>query len=100
MIQLVDFKSEEAYNISLTMNALARDILNKLSSIEKFGWISISVYKNKAGYPAVAVRNDDELVGWKLDIEEMKALTTKAKVGKKEVLDYSKLEEKLYSFID
>jgi hypothetical protein len=27
-------------------------------------------------------------------------LTTKAKVGKKEVLDYSKLEEKLYSFID
>lgn len=67
------------YHIWSAFTQVGRSILNTLISKESHWKIRVSVYLNKKWYPSASVYAlwdwEDELLGWKIDVEGQKKLT-------------------------
>lgn len=80
------FKSDELYIWQGSYNNVSRSGMNQLLNVEKLGLINIQIYyNNKAGFPAITIRNNDEKIGWKYDSDYIKSMIDGD--------DYSKLDE-------
>lgn len=83
---------DEVYNVDLRYSLVGRNIFNALLSLETFENIKFSLYVNKAGYAAVGITQNGERVDWKYKLEELPPVE-RGKVGKKEVVDSSAVDE-------
>lgn len=95
---ILDDKDWTAYYITGKSDSwLWRDVLNKLSSVDSLGWVSISLYNNKQGYSTSRCMNDWLDLNWKMDWDTQKTLITEKTVdldGEKKLLkSYKKLNE-------
>lgn len=86
---------DEVYLIDFRYSILGRGILNSIINIEDPSLpVEISVYENKRGYEAGAVRSGDDLVSWKFSLDEQpKAEEIKDKKGNVVKRDYSEVDE-------
>lgn len=94
-VYLEDAEAKESYLLDLRYNMLSRNLFNTLLSLESFDGVKIGVYERKKGdktYPAVSVRQNDQLVNWKYKIEELPAIE-KVQVGKKEITNFDNLND-------
>lgn len=92
---LSDPAESESYLVDLRMSVLGRDILNKVLTLESTENVSISIYKNKKGYAASAVRQNDNMIKWKFERDELPApIEIKHPVNHKVLSrDYTELNE-------
>ena len=84
--------NDEKYKLDLNMNMLSRSLLNSLLNIDKSKPVHISLYENDRGYPSVALRQDDQLVSWKFQQDELPEIPETVFKGKP-LRDYSKQED-------
>ena len=63
-IILEDANEGEVYFIQFAQSGVARNIINSLAGVNKPGFVEISLWMNKAGYPTVGVQNDNERTKW------------------------------------
>lgn len=97
-LTLKDLQAEEIYTVSCGLNAIGRGLVNALASVEgNLGELSLAVYTNKKGYPALYITHNDQKLAWKWDKafteKYIKKTTKKVKVGN-EVVD--KVESDLF----
>lgn len=95
---ILDDKDGTAYYITGKADSwLWRDVLNKLSSVDALGWVSISLYNNKQGYSTSRCMNDWVDLNWNMDRETQKTLITEKEVEMdweiKKLKSYKKLNE-------
>ena len=101
-VQLLLKDDNGVFVISTSWTSIGRNLVNSLASADKLGKIYISLYIKNKGYPSLCLKNNDEKLSWKLDIEEQRKLTTpitNPKTWKVTQNDYTDLEEKLKTFI-
>lgn len=94
-IFLQDDSVGETYLLDLRQNLLSRSIFNSLLSLSEFDGVSIGLYETKKDgetYAAVSVKRNGERVSWKYKLDELPKVK-KVKVGKKEVVDSSEVDE-------
>lgn len=71
---------DDLYHLSIPYSNLGRGLINALCSLENGKNVSISLYQTKPkmeggkSYPASAVRQNDELVRWKYQQDELPAV--------------------------
>ena len=88
----------EEFELQCGFNSIGKNILNCLASVNSLGKLTISVYKSKAGFPSVYIKNNNVALSWKLTMDEQRALTTpitNPKTGEVISNDYSDLEKTL-----
>lgn len=92
--KLVMSSEDDLYFLTLGNNKISRTIFNCLASAELIGEISMGLYNNDKGYPAIWVKNDGEKLDWKYSLDELnkKVDVQEMKNGKK-IYDASELEE-------
>lgn len=90
-VQIYLEDGDEIYNVDLRYNLVARNIFNSLLSLESFENVRFELYTNKLGYSAVSVKQNGEKVDWKFNLADLPPIV-KHKVGKKEVIDSSDLD--------
>jgi hypothetical protein len=82
-ITLKDVLNGEMYVIGCGINSIGRSIMNSLLGLEKPEELSIGVYMNKNGYPAVSVKNNSERADWKYDLAFQNTLIVENTVREK-----------------
>lgn len=95
---ILDDKDWTAFHITGKADSwLWRDVLNKLSSLDTLGWVSISLYNNKSWYSTSRCMSDWVDLNWNMDWETQKTLITEKEVDldweKKIFKSYKKLNE-------
>jgi len=70
-VYLEDKEANEKYLLSLRLNFLNRDIVNKLLGLPSLDKVEISLYTNKNDYATSAVRQAGNLTKWKFGYEEL-----------------------------
>ena len=95
---ILDDKDGTAYYVTGKADSwLWRDVLNKLSSVDALGWVSISLYNNKQGYSTSRCISDWVDLNWNMDRDTQKTLITEKKVEidweEKLIKWYKKLNE-------
>lgn len=94
-IQLYLEDAGEVYNVDLRFNLISRNIFNSLFNLDSFENLNFSLYENKTEkgvFPAVSIKQNDSRVDWKYKLDELPKIK-KVKVGKKEAIDSSELDE-------
>ena len=98
---ILDDKDGTAYHITGKADSwLWRDVLNKLSSVDTLGWVSISLYNNKQGYSTSRCMNDGNDLNWNLDRDIQKGLITEKEVELDGVIKKLKWYKKLNDAIE
>lgn len=98
-LTLRDNEVKEDYLLDLRLNLLSRGLYNSLLNLagsDDFKGLSISVYETKKGektYPAVAVRQNDNLVKWRYSLDELPKVKRIQVKGKADVIDSSELDD-------
>ncbi len=87
----------ELYLLDLKLNILSRSLLNQVLNLKTFENLSISTYVKKSKkddkeYPAISLRQNDELVNWAFGLEEMPKATEIMFKGKK-MRDFSVIDQ-------
>jgi hypothetical protein len=100
-IILRDSEANEAYILTVKLTILARDIINKLLTLQSLNGVEISVYTNKKGYASSTVRQNGEMTKWKFEFADLpKPLEiTHPKTGAVISRDYSEIDELFLSEI-
>ena len=84
---------EERYILRMGVSGFSTQILNSLASQEQLGDVRIALSRYN-GYASAWIENNGEKCNWKYDYKETIApMITKAKVGKKEVIDSSERDK-------
>jgi len=97
---------DETYLIDIRYSILGRSIINSLINIEDTSKpVEISLYQNKRGYSASAVRSGDDTVSWKFGLDEQpKPEELRDKKGTLVKRDYSEVDdffdEKVNEFLE
>ena len=79
---------KDLYLIDLRLNMLSRSLFNQLFSLKTFSGLSISTYTAKSKkdntkeYPAISLRQNDELIHWKYGLDELPKPTSVTFKGK------------------
>jgi hypothetical protein len=82
----------EIYKIDFSYNILSKSVFNSLLGIKDMsGVVTISLYKNKSGYPAASVKLNDEKVDWAYRLEDLPE-APKVKFKGKEMTDYTEVD--------
>lgn len=91
---LEDTDTQETYVLDLRQNLLARSIFNSFLNLKTFNNIEVGLYtkKGEGSYPAVSVKQNGERVSWAYELDQLPKIE-KVKVGKKEVVDSTELDE-------
>jgi hypothetical protein len=90
--------NKDLYLLDLRFNMLGRSLFNSLLSLTTYNNLSISVYNrkdktdDKKEYPAVSLRQNDELVNWKFGLDELPKPVSVTFKGKT-MNDYSDVDE-------
>lgn len=92
-LSLQDAETDELFVLDLRFNLLSRSIINSFLGMKEYTNVSVSLYQKKdSNYPAVSVKQNGERASWAFSIEELPKVE-KVKVGKKEVVDSTELDE-------
>lgn len=93
-LALEDPATQETYVLDLRQNLLARSIFNSFLNLKTFENIEVGLYtkKGEGAYPAVSVKQNGERVSWAYELDQLPKIA-KVKVGKKEVVDSTELDE-------
>ncbi len=92
---LSDEEAGEAYLLDLRFNILNRSLFNKIMGLQSPNNVSISVYNNKKGYADASIRQNDELVKWKFDWQDVprSVAITHPKNGKVIQNDFTEVDD-------
>lgn len=92
---LVDKTADETYLVDMKFNILNRSIFNALLNLEQLNNVSISLYRNKKGYNAAFVAQNEQSVGWKYSLEDLPKPTEiiHPKTNKVISRDFTELDE-------
>lgn len=83
---------EDLFVLDLKFTMLNRSVINSLLSVTDFETpVEISLYTSKKGFPSAAVRQNDELVSWKFNLDDQPKPITVMFKGK-EQRDYSPID--------
>lgn len=93
-LALEDTETQETYVLDLRQNLLSRSIFNSFLNLKTFDNIEVGLYtkKGEGAYPAVSVKQNGERVSWAFELDKLPKIE-KVKVGKKEVVDSTELDE-------
>lgn len=93
-LALEDTETQETYVLDLRQNLLSRSIFNSFLNLKTFDNIEVGLYtkKGEGAYPAVSVKQNGERVSWAFELDKLPKIE-KVKVGKKEVVDSTQLDE-------
>lgn len=81
----------EAYLIDLTFRNASRSLFNRLFSLETPENLTIGIFENQKGYETFYLRQNDEKVSWKFELESLPEPTMK-RVNGKNVNDYEEVD--------
>lgn len=90
-LYLKDAVANETYLLSFRLNMLTRAIINSILNLPSTDDVKISLYTDKKGYPAAAVRQHGEMVRWKYSLDEMPKPESVTFKGKK-MNDYTETD--------
>lgn len=93
-LALEDTETQETYVLDLRQNLLSRSIFNSFLNLKTFDNVEVGLYtkKGEGAYPAVSVKQNGERVSWAYELDKLPKIE-KVKVGKKEIVDSSELDE-------
>lgn len=94
VLYINDPQENEVYLVNLRFNLPSRSLFNSLLSLESPKNVSVSLYKDKkSGYGRYGLwQNNDTLVRWKYDLEDLPDVPT-VTIGGKEQKDYFEVDE-------
>lgn len=87
----------EEYHVQSWFTQVGRSLLNTLISKDQHWRLCLSLYVNKSWYPSIGVftkdsETQDDMVMWKLSIDEQKAMTKELSLNWETVYDRSELD--------